>query len=554
MRVYSINKAVGAASSGVEYAQVYRRRALAGLDDVDDRYVFTDYISTNPCVFTDRLGFARSQVHWIYDLVSGRDTRPCALTVADVLAEIPQSRTPPREVPGGIEVALTGSALRHRIRTVAGGLVDRVETFSGERLIRVEHYAENLHNVEHVHEGRVARREFLTADGRLAAEQWLRDGEIARTRITPASPLHAAALPRRRGRPLGADRELVLDGRAAFFRLVFGQLLGRDDDVVIVDRALDVIDAVYPVIGDRRLYSVVHAEHFDLHQAEDGVLLWNNHYEHVFTRPELIDACIVSTRRQQRTLERQLAAARAGQASGRRAAGDPVDAGRGPEVRCIPVGFVPAGRGTESRHDPLALVTASRLAPEKHLDVLVRAVALAREELPGIRLDIYGEGRRAPLLAAIEDAGAGSYVRLMGHRALDGLLHGYGLYVSASTSEGFGLSLLEAIAAGLPVVGFDVDYGNREMVESGVNGLLVPREPRERDLGARDAGALAAAIRAVLDEESRASGAYARMRGASLRRAEAFREDRVRARWAELLRAGPGRAGDPDRRSGEGPC
>ncbi|WP_181158440.1 glycosyltransferase [Leucobacter massiliensis] len=538
-----MNKAIGAASSGVEYAQHYRRGLLAGIDWVDDRYVFTDYIGTNLCVYTDRLGFERSRVTWIYDLVTGRETRPCVLRADDVLAAIPQEHEPLREtlgVPGCVEVALTGSPLRHRIRTVEDGLVDRVETLAGERLLRVEHYTDALHSVEHFAAGRAVRREFFTADGRLAAEQWLRDGEIARTRITAASPLYDPALPRRRGRPLRAGGELLLEGRSAFLRFVFAQLFDRDDDVVIVDRPLDVIDAVAPVIGDRRLYSVVHAEHYDLKRIEDGVLLWNNHYEHVFSRPDLVDGLIVSTERQRGILERQLARAhRERRAADRRLHVGDEAAYRPSRVSAIPVGFA-AAREPAAHHDPLALVTASRLAAEKHLDTLIRAVAEARRELPGLRLDIYGEGRRDPLLAAIGETDSGSYVRLMGHRPLAGVLGAYGLYVTASTSEGFGLSLLEAIAEGLPVVGFDVDYGNREMVESGVNGLLVPCGFRDGGMSERDVSALAAGIAEVLGAEAASSGAYERMRAASLRRAADFGEERVRERWAALLGASGG--------------
>jgi poly(glycerol-phosphate) alpha-glucosyltransferase len=278
---------------------------------------------------------------------------------------------------------------------------------------------------------------------------------------------------------------------------------------VIVDRALDVVDGIYPVIGDHRLYSVVHAEHFDPRQADDGVMLWNNHYENVFTRPDLVDGFIVSTQRQKEVLEAQLAAQlpRGGFA-----------------VPRIPVGVAPEPAAT-AQYSRDAVVTASRLADEKHIDVLIRAVARARSARPGIRLDIYGEGTRDRLLAVIEEMQAQDFVRLMGHRRLDGVLGAYGLYASASTSEGFGLSLLEAIAAGLPIVGFDVDYGNREMVEHGVNGLLVPRPP-----GELEPDGLADAIVQVL-----ASEALDDMRLASLRKAEQYTAAHVRELWEKLL-------------------
>ena len=56
--------------------------------------------------------------------------------------------------------------------------------------------------------------------------------------------------------------------------------------------------------------------------------------------------------------------------------------------------------------------------------------------------------------------------------------------MSGSTSEGFGLTLMEAVGSGLPVIGFDVRYGNPNFIEDGENGYLISvndkMEKRER--------------------------------------------------------------------------
>lgn len=509
VRVFNINKAVGVASSGVEYAQKYRRELFADIPWVDDYYVFTDYMGTNISFFTDPLGFAQPQVLWIYNLVTGRQTRPFGVTVDAFAAGLGRPHSGPERMPDHIAIALTESPVRYVIRSLDGQFVDRVETVVRDQLVRVDHYDATLNNVEHIHDNRVARRTFYTADGRIAAEQFYLGDEIARTVITPASPLYAHSAREHRGRPSLFTGDLVLEGRSRFFQFVFETVFSEPSDIVIVDRALDVIDGIYPVIGDHRLYSVVHAEHFDLKQMDDGVLLWNNHYEHVFTRPDLIDGLVVSTHRQQEVLAGQLAAL--GPAAGM------------PVVR-IPVGYV-AEPTARPEYDAVALVTASRLADEKHIDVLIRAVSAARQRVPGIRLDIYGEGDRKPILAVIDELQAHDYVRLMGHRELRGVLGTYALYVSASTSEGFGLSLLEAIAEGLPIVGFDVDYGNREMVEHGVNGCLVPHT-----LSDHDVVAFADAVVDVLT-----GGRLDELRQQSLRKAEAYTAPHVRELWERLL-------------------
>ncbi|MCL2466599.1 MAG: glycosyltransferase [Micrococcales bacterium] len=502
MRVYNVNKAVGLASSGVEYAQRYRREVFDGIAWVEDYYVFTDYISTNLAVFTARLGFAEAQVLWIYNLVTGRQTLPCTLSVDEFVSTVAQPHTTEQTQPDCTDVVVTDSAVRYRVRTGEGQLVDRVETLVGDQLVRVDHYDETLNNVEHFHDNQLVRRVFYTPDGRVGAEQFYRNSEITRTLVTPASPLYDTS-------PSSFGGNIVLESRSQFFQLVFAHLFSRPDDVVVVDRALDVIDGIYPVLGDHRLYSVVHAEHFDPRQADDGVLLWNNHYENVFTRPDLVDGLIVSTCRQKQTLEGHLASR-----------------GPGGEIRvvCIPAGVAKTPVASP-QYDRLGLVTASRLADEKHLDILVRAVAEAHKTLPGLHLDIYGEGNRDHLLATVRETQAEDYVRLAGHRQLDGVLGSYGLYVSASTSEGFGLSVLEAIAEGLPVVGFDVDYGNKEMVAEGVNGRLVPHTCDERDVVE-----IAGAVVDVLT-----GGSLDDMRNHSVRKAQTYAAANVRTLWERLL-------------------
>ncbi|MFE3072705.1 glycosyltransferase [Streptomyces sp. NPDC059247] len=101
-----------------------------------------------------------------------------------------------------------------------------------------------------------------------------------------------------------------------------------------------------------------------------------------------------------------------------------------------------------------------RLAPGKRFDLLVRAVA----EVPDARLLLVGDGeRRADLLALARSLGVADRVLLTGARAdplpagsagpsLPGLLAAMDVLVSPSPDETFGLAVVEALAAGLPVL------------------------------------------------------------------------------------------------------
>lgn len=129
--------------------------------------------------------------------------------------------------------------------------------------------------------------------------------------------------------------------------------------------------------------------------------------------------------------------------------------------------------------DVLALQVAA-LAPHKSQTTLLNAVALIRSRHPNLRVWVAGEG---PLRASLEREHAsldlGESVRFLGFRddVVD-LLRAADLFVISSYLEGLGTSILDAMAAGLPVVGTRVG-GIPEAVKDGVSGILVPpSDPR----------------------------------------------------------------------------
>ena len=124
---------------------------------------------------------------------------------------------------------------------------------------------------------------------------------------------------------------------------------------------------------------------------------------------------------------------------------------------------------------PYSILTASRLASEKHIDWIIEAVAEAWKTVPQLSMDIYGKGGEEPKLRElIKKLGAENYIVLRGQQNLKEVYQDYELYLSGSTSEGFGLTLMEAIGGGLPIIGFDVRYGNPTFIDDGGNGYLIP--------------------------------------------------------------------------------
>jgi glycosyltransferase involved in cell wall biosynthesis len=141
---------------------------------------------------------------------------------------------------------------------------------------------------------------------------------------------------------------------------------------------------------------------------------------------------------------------------------------------------------------PPTIAAIGRLAPEKRLDVLLRAVALCRARVPQLRTLVIGEGPELPVLQRLSrELGLGSSVEFLGvRRDVPAFFPGLRAVVNSSEREGLSLALLEAMAAGVPVVATDAG-GTGEVVRDGETGVLVPP---------LDEQALAAGIRRVLED------------------------------------------------------
>lgn len=118
-------------------------------------------------------------------------------------------------------------------------------------------------------------------------------------------------------------------------------------------------------------------------------------------------------------------------------------------------------------------ISVARLSPLKDFPTLLRAVRLVLAHVPDFRLRIVGDGpERANLESLIGELNIRPHVELLGERHdVPDLLADSGFFVSSSLSEGISLTLLEAMAVGLPVVTTTVG-GNPEVVLDGQTGRL----------------------------------------------------------------------------------
>jgi glycosyltransferase involved in cell wall biosynthesis len=144
-----------------------------------------------------------------------------------------------------------------------------------------------------------------------------------------------------------------------------------------------------------------------------------------------------------------------------------------------------------------ALLSVGRLVPIKGHEVLLRAFAEARRRVPGLELEIAGDGPLRERFAALAaELALGDSVRFLGH--VSPVAPAYevaAVVVVPSLGEGFGMVALEAAERGRAVIASSVG-GLPEIVEDGRTGLLVPVE---------DVLALTAAIVELATEPERAA-------------------------------------------------
>ncbi len=122
-------------------------------------------------------------------------------------------------------------------------------------------------------------------------------------------------------------------------------------------------------------------------------------------------------------------------------------------------------------------ISVARLSAEKDFPTLLRAVPKIVSQIPDFQLKIVGDGpERAGMEKLIEELGLGGCVQLLGERTdVPDLLREAGFFVSSSLTEGISLTLLEAMAVGLPIIATAVG-GNPEIVVEGKTGHLVPSQ------------------------------------------------------------------------------
>src|SRR4030066_1390586 len=125
--------------------------------------------------------------------------------------------------------------------------------------------------------------------------------------------------------------------------------------------------------------------------------------------------------------------------------------------------------------DDVITTYVGRLAPEKNLSLLVRAFYGVASPYDHVRLLIVGDGpERENLETQVKHMDLSTKVHFTGmveYKDVPAYLAACDIFVTPSSSETFGLSTVEGMAAGLPALGIDAP-GTRDIIEDGVTGLI----------------------------------------------------------------------------------
>ena len=440
--VYNFNLGIGWASSGVEYAQAYRAKLLRRIGQ-EARFVFTDmFPRDNIQHMTENIGFLDHEVIWLYTFFTDCKISPVTFTLGQLEGTFGNRKFSGERDGARVKYTFPGTNAYcmvylvnereqrvHSVEMVSNGCLVRKDYYTYCRIYS-EYYAP-LDGKAHLY-----HRRFFNEDGTVAYEE-----------ITDQDKV----MYQFKDKLLCSKEELV------------GYLVSRlgltKKDVVLVDRTTGTGQAILKNAGPAKVGIVIHADHFSQSGTDEEAVLWNNYYEYAFSQWKHIKFYVASTDVQNRLLKQQFKKYM----------------GISPKIVTIPVGSLEELKVPDTARRRHSLITASRLASEKHVDWIIDAVVAAREKVSDISLDIYGKGgEEEKLKAQIGRLHCEDYVRLCGQQNLQEVYQKYEAYVSGSTSEGFGLTLMEAVGSGLPIIGFDVRYGNPNFIDDAENGYLIP--------------------------------------------------------------------------------
>lgn len=170
------------------------------------------------------------------------------------------------------------------------------------------------------------------------------------------------------------------------------------------------------------------------------------------------------------------------------------------------------------------VITAGRHDTQKGYDYMMEAWAIVKQSHPDWHLYIYGGGDSTETAGYIRQHSLEDIVHIMGFTEnMEKAYSDAAFFILSSRAEGFGLVLAEAQACGLPVVTFDTPIGPSEIVNDGVDGIII------KNVG--DINGLANAIIRMIEM----SNMRGEMSSAAITNATRFQQYEIMEIWNQLF-------------------
>lgn len=488
--IYSFHHFYEWMKGGVESGMAYRAKIFRNLG-LDAKFVFaTTFPNDNIQYETERLGFFDSEVIWLYSFFTNCRISPVTFTLEQLEQSFGEEYYSYSREGANVryifpkmnryyDVSLTDDTkdFVHRVCMISNGCLIRKDYYTYCKIYS-EYY------IPFEGKARLYLRRFFNDDGRIAYEEVI-DGDAVLYRFS--------------------DR--ILFSREELVGYLMSCLNLTKDDVVIIDGEPGMIDRSAFILNafPAKVGFMIHSDHYV--QCDDEHILWYGFFEYAFEHPERIDFYITNTNEQSAILRKQFKMYK----------------GITPLVVTIPVAGLDNLKKSENRRKIHSLLSAGRLVSTKHMDWVIEAVVEARKRIPDISLDIYGEGwEKNRLQAQIKRLECGSYVHLCGFQNLDEIYKEYDAYIAPPFPETFGITLLEAVGSGLPIIGCDTGYGAKVFIDDKKNGYKVSWG---------DIKGLANAIIRLFTEAD-----IDAFRKHSYEKAKAYLMEEVAKRWEETLK------------------
>ncbi|MBU5362867.1 glycosyltransferase [Enterococcus raffinosus] len=422
---FFINKAMGLGNSGVEHAQFYRAKCFEKVK-LPYKYIFVELVKN----------LHEAMAAW--DIPDNRVINMWELFVF------------------GRDYIVNGAKKRYEHKE------DVLLDFTNTHRIKETITSSGMLVVEHLEKSPSKKKENLLLVSTYKIE--LFDYKTRKRKVMFEYVDH-----KHRGRLLSNIHLFDFEGEHLFFqnevllqRFFFEYLAAQFEGTknFIIDRGQESESALFNhKPKDTNIIEIIHADHLSDRDVPSAPL-WNNYYEYLLTHMEMADRVVVATELQRQDLLLDF----------------PKETQK---IWAIPVGGIRdhelQQRKIETQSRSLRkFITVSRLAAEKHIDLVIHAVCEARKKFPDISLDIYGQGGEdSKLRKLIKELDAEMYITLKGHsNKISQVYPKYDAFISGSYSEGFGLTYIEALDAGLPIVTFKARFGAMELIKNGLNGYL----------------------------------------------------------------------------------